>query len=432
MHFKNYQHLKNKETILLILLFIISFFVRIPSILILGDTSLDHEWGTIVNNLHNHGEFALSRFKDFFVPNLYMPPLYVFYIYFFKIFNFSNDVFILSILLSQVILSSFSVIIFYYINRNFFSKEISIIGASIFSLFPIHIFACGQISSAVLQIFLLNFFIYLFFKISKNNNRFHIYFLSLISGLLILTRGEFILLFIFSIFYLSFFSKIKIKNLLIIVIATTIVLSPYLVRNLLVFNKFTITKSVGINLWKGNNPRAGVEGKNYIHREMTITSYNSVNNLELDLDEQILVKQISEVPKNKYFEINVDKIFFQQAIKNIKNKPIKYFKLYLKKMLTFIFIDLNSSYPNYYHPLHFLPILFIGITSIIGIVLSNKNSYQMNFLILFFVANIAIVSAFFILPRYKLAILGFQIIFSNILFEKIKKLFSKNNKTNVY
>ena len=105
--------------------------------------------------------------------------------------------------------------------------------------------------------------------------------------------------------------------------------------------------------------------------------------------------------------------------------PTKYFGLYLKKILSFIFIDLNSSYPNYYHPLHYLPVLFIRITSIIGIILSKKNSYQMNFLILFFIVNVAIVSVFFILPRYKLAIIPLQIIFSNIFFEYIKKNFFK-------
>jgi len=73
-------------------------------------------------------------------------------------------------------------------------------------------------------------------------------------------------------------------------------------------------------------------------------------------------------------------------------------KDYLKKIFSFIFININSLYPNYYHPLHYLPVLFIGITSIIGIILSDKNSYQMNFLILFFIANVTIVSVFFIQP----------------------------------
>ena len=200
---------------------------------------------------------------------------------------------------------------------------------------------------------------------------------------------------------------------MIIILLTFVVVAPYLMRNIIVLDTITITKSIGFNLWKVNNQQTDVEGKNYI--------YGSISDQE-DLD---LREQINKVPKDKYYEINVDKVFFSEGIKNIKNDPIKYFGLYLKKILSFLFIDLNSSNPYYYHPLNYLPVLFISITSIIGIILSKKNSYQINFLILFFIVNIAIVSVFFILPRYKLAIIPLQIIFSNIFFEYIKKNFFK-------
>ena len=106
----------------------------------------------------------------------------------------------------------------------------------------------------------------------------------------------------------------------------------------------TITKSIGYNLWKGNNPDSTVEGN---------------PNFDSDLKEQV-----SKVPKDKYYDINADKVFQEEGLKNIKNNPTRYFVLYLKKILSFIFIDINSSYPNYYHPLHYLPVLLIGITTI--------------------------------------------------------------------
>ena len=143
-----------------------------------------------------------------------------------------------------------------------------------------------------------------------------------------------------------------------------------------------------------------------------------------------LREQINRVSKDNHYDISINKVFLDEGLKYIKNDPTKYFVLYLKKILSFIFIDIDSSYSNYYHPLHYLPILFIGITSILGIILSNKNSYQINFLILYFAANITIVSIFFILPRYSLAILPLQIIFSNIFFEYIKNFFLKQNGKN--
>ena len=210
MYLNNYQHLKNKETYLLIFLFLFSFFIRIPSIFIFGDTNLENEWKILVNNLTDYGKLYsilpyFLKFEDFFIPNLFMPPLYAFYLYFFKVFNFSNEIYIQVVLFSQSILSSFSVVIFYIINKLFFSNKISIFGTLIFSLFPLHIYACTQISSVILQSFLIVVFFYFFFKTVKKNNFFNICFLSLTSGLLILLRGEFIALFILSILYIALF-----------------------------------------------------------------------------------------------------------------------------------------------------------------------------------------------------------------------------------
>ena len=405
MYLNSFQHLKNQETYLLIFLFLFSFFIRVSSIFIFGDTSLENEWEIMVNNLVNYGKLSLFNFGDFFVPNVFMPPLYAFYLYFFKVFNFSNEIYILVVLFSQCILSSFSVVIFYIINKLFFSKKINIFGTLIFSLFPLHIYACSQISSAILPSFLMVMFFYFFFKMVKKNNLFNICFLSLTSGLLMLLRGEFIALFLLSILYMALFLKINLKSVIMIILLTGVVISPYLIRNIVLLDTITITKSIGYNLWKGNNSNSTVEG-----------------NTTLDLN---LSKKINRVPKDKYYDINADKVFLNEGLQNIKNNPTRYFNLYLKKIFSFIFIDINSTYPNYYHPLHYLPVLLIGITSIIGIILSNKNSYQINFLILFFIANITIVSIFFILPRYSLPIISLQIIFSNIFFEYIKNNFFK-------
>ena len=422
MYLDNYQHLKNKEAYLLIFLFLFSFLIRIPSIFIFGDVSLQYEWKFLVNHLADYRELhsilpsiidssplhsllPSFNFDNFFVPNVFMPPLYAFYLYFFKVFNFNNEIYILVVLFSQNILSSLSVVIFYIINKLFFSNKISIFGSLIFSLFPLHIYACGQISSATLQSFLIVVFFYFFFKTVKKDNFFNICFFSLASGSLILLRGEFIAFFLLSILYMTLFLKKNLKSMIMIILLTIVVISPYLIRNIMLVDTVTITKSIGYNLWKGNNPNSTVEG-----------------NSSMDLN---LIEQIDKVPKDKYFDINADKVFQSEGLKNIKNNPTRYFGLYLKKILSIIFIDINSTYPHYYHPLHYLPILFISITSIIGIILSKKNSYQMNFLILFFIINVAVVSVFFILPRYKLAIISLQIIFSNIFFEYIKKNFFK-------
>ena len=92
--------------------------------------------------------------------------------------------------------------------------------------------------------------------------------------------------------------------------------------------------------------------------------------------------------------------------------------------ISLLFIDVNSSNSNYYKPLHYVPVLILSITSLVGIILSDKKSNKLNYLILIFFVTIIIFSIFFILPRYKLAIIPMQIIFTNILIDYIIKRFS--------
>ena len=171
MFLKNYHHLKNKEILISTFLFLISIFSRIPVIVMFGDTSLEHEWQHLVYNLINNGKLVWQTFDNgFLLPNLWMPPLYAYYLYAFSFFGLENQDYIFLILLSQVFLSSISVVIFYKINTFFFSNKISFYSSFLFSVFPLHLYACGQVSSISLQTFLTIIFIYFFFNILKKKN----------------------------------------------------------------------------------------------------------------------------------------------------------------------------------------------------------------------------------------------------------------------
>ena len=113
----------------------------------------------------------------------------------------------------------------------------------------------------------------------------------------------------------------------------------------------------------------------------------------------------------------------KREIKNIKENPKLYLILYLKKIISFLFIDIDSSQNNYYNPLHYIPLLVLGITSLFGIFLSNKKSYSLNYLILIFFVYIMVFSTFALLPRYKLSIIPLQIIFTGILLNYIQNKF---------
>ena len=291
--------------------------------------------------------------------------------------------------------------IFYQINKKIFSKNISILSSLLLSLFPLYIYACSQISSITLQVFLTILFIYSFFEFSENKKSKSIFLLSITSGLLILLRGEFIIIFILSLFFLYLFLNTTFKKIFIILMITAITISPYLIRNVITFDTFTITKSIGYNLWKGNNPNSSIEGSEIIDQE--------------------LAESLAKVEINKFYQIELDKIFLNQAFKNILDNPTHYFSLFVKKSLSFLFIDLMSTQKNYYNYFHIIPVLLLSITSFMGIVIASKKSIKYNYLLLILFTYIMVFSIFFILPRYKLIIIPIQLIFTNVLIKFITK-----------
>ena len=409
----NYHFFKNKEINIVVFLFLFSFFLRMPVVLLFGDQGLENEWEGLVYNLIVHGKLALDL-DGLLLPNLYMPPLYAYYLYFFSFFGLGDQNYILLILSSQILLASISVAVFYKINKLFFSQKISFYSSLLLSLIPVHVFACSQISSISLQIFLSILFFYFFFQLEKKKNILSIVLLSFTGGLLILLRGEFWAIFVLSLLYLFLFFKIPIKKISLIFLITLITISPYLIRNVLIFKKITVLESFGYNLWKGNHPAA---------MESSFVEGSEIMN-------ENLMEKLNAIPKDKFWRINFDKMYLEEAITNIMKEPTGHLIFFFKKTISFLFISNKSHDPRYSNPLHYLPLLLLGITSLMGIILSDKKSYQLNYLIFIFLLNIIIFSTVSIMSRYKLIILPLQIIFTNVLVERIREKFFYQRKNN--
>jgi 4-amino-4-deoxy-L-arabinose transferase-like glycosyltransferase len=406
------KSVSNKINLLTLLIFF-SFLARIIQVYFIRDLSFENEWNILVNNLIKYKSYAYYNFNEQPIPSVYMPPLYAFFIYFIKIITTSNGTGLLyTIILIQVLLSTYSVYLFYQLNGNFFSKKISLINSSIYSLIPLNLYACGQISSITLQVFLSLLFLNLLFSLIKEQTKKNVIFFSFTSSLLILIRGEFTLIFIFIIFFIFIKKKIKAKDIIKILLIISLIISPYIVRNYIHFNQIFIVKSLGYNLWKGNNELSKVEG----HAE----------SFEKEEHKNIKLK-IDNLEKDKFYELNRDKVLLNEAINNLKGNPTKYILQYIKKFLSFYFIDLQSTYPLYYNFFHIIPIILISILSLTGLPVIFKDSkLEGKFLLLYLATNLAIFSIFSILPRYKLIIIPIQIILASYsiiyLLKKIKKV----------
>ena len=235
----------------------LSFVIRSVVIYIYHDHQLDQEWRILLDNLIRYKTYSYYGPP---IPHVMLPPLYAFFLYFLKILTFDKINFLNTLIFIQIILSTISVYIFFKINQKIFTKKTSLINSYIFSLLPLNIYSASQTSSITLQIFLSLLFLLFLFSLAEHQTKKKNLIFSLISGLLILTRGEFILIYAITLLYLLIKNKIKVISIITIALCTLLVISPYLIRNYNSFNQIFIVKALGFNLWKGNNYFFSVEG----------------------------------------------------------------------------------------------------------------------------------------------------------------------------
>jgi hypothetical protein len=408
------------ETKILFAVITFSVILRIAAAYFFGDTRVDMEWGMLVHNLEVTGVLGLNTVVDNFtalpmyaepdatvLPSVFMPPLYAYYILFLKLVS-NNFVSLINVLIfSQIILSVISILIFFKILIKFCKFKVSLFFLLAFSLFPLYVYSSVQASSITLQIFLLIIFFYNIVEYLESKKNKNLITFSIAAGFLILIRGEFFIFFIISLFYFFVFYKINLKSFFISIIISIILISPYLKRNYDNFQSLVLTKSFGFNLLKGNNSDFKVEGS----YDFILKNYNQ-STLKIKAD-------------NNY-EIKLDDFYKKKALQIIKEQPFTYLELYFKKVLSFLFLDINSSYLNYYHPLHVMPKILISIVSFFGAIINLKKKGFFQFLSIFYFSNIFLFSIFFILPRYSLILLPVQLLLSIKVIEYLRrKIFNK-------
>ena len=412
--------IKRKKALTINNLIFLSLVIKIIFAFIFGDSFLDNEWGIILHNFEISGTFGFNVVNNEFsatpkfaeageivLPTVFMPPLYFYYIYLLKILtnNFLNIVYL--VIFSQIILSTVSIYIFHKILKNFGQDEVSALFlTAIFALFPINIYASLQISSVTLQLFLSILFFFFLITYSRKQEIKYLLFFSIISGLLILIRGEFLIFYFFTVFYFFVFFKKNLTKLCLSLFITILVISPYLNRNYQQFDTLVLTKSFGYNLLKGNNPSKIIEGNaDFINKEFN--------------------KQELKIKTDKRYEIKLDNFYKDKAIEYILQDPVAYVKLYFLKIFSFLFIDMKSTYPDYYNIFHIIPKIFLSISSLIGgiMVINKKGFFQ--YLSIYYFLNILLFSIFFILPRYSLIFLPVQLLLSLEFLRYLKrKLFN--------
>ncbi len=214
--------------------------------------------------------------------------------------------------LMQSVVEIFTCYLFFKISLNFFNVKYSLISVIVFSFLPSNLlFSQTILTESVFGFFAM---LVLYFCLKENFiNR--VFLIGIFFGFSILVRSSFSIAVLLVPLYLfaerkKFFENNQVLNILkysaIFFIGLMIVLSPWIIRNKIVMNSFTLATQGGSTLWEGNNPDAtGTWNKGAVE-----------NN------------PLFENPD----EIQREKEFYKQAKDFIISHPVKFLTLGIKKI----------------------------------------------------------------------------------------------------
>lgn len=328
-------------------------------------------------------------------------PIMLAAIYYFVKSTFSTFI-IISI---QILLSSATCFLIYLIAlKLFINQRAAIIAGGIMIFYPTFIIYVARIIPETILIFWLSLTVLYLLRLKDNPS----YRNSLVTGSLIgialLTSNVVVPMIPFIVIWLLISLtaswKQRVKIIILTMVTAFMVVSPWLVRNYIVFREFPLMKAnLGHNLWLGNNPWA------------TGTFYTQSGEFMAD----VLSKDFLE--GQKLSEVEQDKGLYVKAITYIKENPMNYIKLSLKRFYYFVWFppdNFLSKEAMLHKKISKIPFAFILVASIIGAALSLKKYPKDVFLILSIILSQALLFSLILVghPRYRMTIEPYMILFS--------------------
>lgn len=248
----------------------------------------------------------------------------------------------LAVEIFQVLISVTTGYLIYWIGNFIFNdKQISLIAAALTIFHPGQIiYSTLKIQSPVLDTFFFVLVVLWTLKAGKSLKISDFAWLGIFLGLGSLARGTLIICLPIAAMYYFLVLKLKkaeyIKKLGITFIFTILALSPWWVRNYLIFRKpiFMTTESIGYTLWVGFNEKA-------TGTLWTLSGNTQWDEASVNLKERVLSQKD---------EIAQQNIFKEEAVNFIVRNPVKSVILYIKRLFYFWWFTptQGSLYPKIY------------------------------------------------------------------------------------
>lgn len=392
----------------LIFIFFLALIIRIPIVITSGDRTLENEFCVLVHNLlndHGYSFFSVDNNGEIVqhivhnprasLPTATIPPVYpLFLAGMCFVFGTGLDVVIL-IEIIQALIGAMCCIVLYWIVAFKFNKTSAFVSALLFCFYPILVYLCGQISAANVYVFINLVLLFLLFKGEKTGKTRWFFLAGLAFGLLLLSRAEVILYAPFILLWISLvLCTSRAKRISVFAVAALIVWAPWAYRNYKRFDAFVpLTTQGGYNLWQGQNPQATGTRSQYTDPPFQISP---------EKREKILSLQ----PGVRY-ELELDKIYMNEALMFMTKHPTEVLKLALRKFVFYwgYYWGIKFTYPGARSVAYWLPWFILLPFFMIGLIHSIKDVRKYCLFHLYFILSTLIAMLFFVIPRYRLFIL---------------------------
>lgn len=315
----------------------------------------------------------------------------------------------------QAIVGSATCVLIYLLGKKTFGLRVAYFCAIIAAFcFDLIIYTAMLFTETTYIFLVLVTFFYFFQALEQKENKKYLL-AGTFAGLSALTRPIIIIFFAFLII-LGLTKKEIRKGALFFALCLFLVISPWIVRNYLIYHQFIPITAGGENFWIGNNPQA--------NGECRIT--DEMRNLKLS-----------------HLASNLEG--YKKGFRFIAQRPGKFFWLAVKKLSLFwSFIRIEAWWPHMQGlgrilsiALLFFSAVFILTFGTLGIVFSfrEKNIYRFWLRAFIFLCPLSLIP-FFVEARYRLPIYPFMIIFASYgltLLPEIKSAIKlKEEKTLMY
>lgn len=378
------------------------------------EINLDYEYGIIAKAIAGGKGYSapVVEFDSDFIPKNfidYKPTANQtpFFPYFLSIFYSitSDTVALFLVRFVHAIFSALTCVIVYVIALRLIHYKAAFILGILCTCYPLFISVILRIVPETFFTFFLSLTILYLLILKESPSRKNI----IITGMLIgvtLLNSNVIMPFIFLIgIWLLLNIKDTFRNKLLkisfVFIITILVISPWLIRNFVVFNKFPLLKSTaGFNLWLGNNPSAS-------------GTFFSKSREDVNL---IILRKF---PKAfDLSEVERDSIFYGDAINFIKTNPLYYLKSVLKRFYYFWWFPpdgLVSGNVNSYKIFMAVPYLILLISCTIGMVTTMRENWQEGLLLIALMLSISLLYSLFVVGhlRYRVPIEPYILLFAS-------------------